>query len=163
MGKNSIANRDMAGEKLCAQLINTSSFAQVCVSKERSINTFSATSWRNQNVSLNRFAKLPRHQAAPCPHKKQNDYGDLQYFCPNSIHRYCQDQRTLKLINEIHWMIHRHPGLLSLPSRSLPVDLFASSSSTISCGLTVMWTMCGVPVGEAAVCSCISDLKCGLH
>lgn len=44
-----------------------------------------------------------------------------------------------------HWMIHRHPGLLSLPSRSLPADfIFASSSSTISCGLIVMWIMCGV-------------------
>ena len=45
-----------------------------------------------------------------------------------------------------HNMTQRHPGLLSLPSRSLPPDLpvFASSSSTISCGLMVMWTTWGV-------------------
>ena len=45
-----------------------------------------------------------------------------------------------------HRIIHRHPGLLSFPSRSLavPLAIRASSSSTTSCGLTVIWTTCGV-------------------
>lgn len=40
----------------------------------------------------------------------------------------------------VYIKIHRQPGLLSLPSLSLPPCFasFASSSSTMSCGLTVM-------------------------
>jgi hypothetical protein len=41
---------------------------------------------------------------------------------------------------------HRQPELLSFPSLSLPPCFanLASSSSTMSCGLTVMWTTLGV-------------------
>ena len=43
--------------------------------------------------------------------------------------------------SEGHKMTHRHPGLLSLPSRSLPVfEPLPSSSSTTSWGLMVMCT-----------------------